>query len=75
MQMKKLNLQQVLHLNEEAVFIQHKELGDWIDCAAGVFVLLDMCYLYLEKSDRWLDCDAYGEVWTAYKCDDELEKE
>ena len=56
MQMKRLNLQQVLHLSDELVYIEHSELGSWVDYAAGTFVLFDMCYLYLEKSERWSDC-------------------
>lgn len=69
--MKKLNLQQVLCLNDEKIFIQHKELGNWTDHADGVYTLFDMNCLYLENSDVWLDCDRYGQDWIAFKIEPE----
>ena len=67
MQKQKLSLQQVLHLNDEPVHIEHCKLGCWSDHADGVYTLYDMSYLYLTKTDIWLDCDYYGEKWLAYR--------
>ena len=73
MQMKKLNLQQVLHLNEELVLIEQMELGDWfVDHADGVYTLYDTKFLYLENSDKWLDCENYQKVWVAYRLLEEM---
>ena len=66
MQKKCLSLQQVLRLNDKPVYIEHKELGCWSDHADGVYTLHDMSYLYLERTDTWLDCNGYGNEWLAY---------
>lgn len=64
--MRKLTLQQIYHLKDETVYIEHKELGHWYDQADGVYTLFDMTYLYLTNSDVWLNCDDYNKIWRIY---------
>jgi len=67
--MRQLAKYEVLRSDGQRIYIKHQVHGEWWDISDGVFVLLDIIQLYLQRSGLVLDCDEYEETWTAY-CED-----
>lgn len=64
----KLNLQEVLWIREDVeIYIEHQTKGSWWDVSDGVYSFMDLNDLHLKKTDTWLDCNEYGNTWTAYR--------